>query len=68
MFLLFHGRRIVSDKSIEIKITADGRQAQQGLKDTSQALEQVQDSAQEAGAAQKSVGSAAQEMGQKTQA
>ena len=58
----------MSDKSIEIKITADGRQAQQGLKDTSQALEQVQDSAQEAGAAQKSVGSAAQEMGQKTQA
>ena len=58
----------MSDKSIEIKITADGRQAQQGLKDTSQALEQVQDSAQEAGAAQKSVGNAAQEMGQKTQA
>ena len=58
----------MSDKSIEIKITADGRQAQQGLKDTSQALEQVQDSAQEAGAAQKEAGSAAQEMGQKAQA
>ena len=57
-----------SNKSIEIKITADGRQAQQGLKDTSQALEQVQDSAQEAGAAQKEAGSAAQEMGQKAQA
>lgn len=68
LFFLFHGRRIVSDKSIEIKITADGRQARQGLKDTSQALEQVQDSAQGAGAAQKEAGSVAQEMGQKAQA
>lgn len=46
MFLLFHGRRIVSDKSINIKITADGRQAQQGLEGTSQALKHVRDGAQ----------------------